>query len=311
MHNDQISSGSKENQTRSYLMQLFDEVGFSPTSRHGQNFLIDLNIMRLLERSAMLEPRDLILEVGCGTGALTSMVAPQVGAVVAVDIDEILFQLALESLDHFGNVTLLHQDALRNKNHFDDRLIDAVQQKLAEHPDRRFKLVANLPYSIATPVISNLLAWPTPPASMTVTIQKELADRIAARPRTKDYSSLSIWVQSQCRVELVRILPPSVFWPRPKVHSAIIRLELDETRRAAIPDLAYFHDFVRSLFFHRRKFLRSVLLSTYKGRLDKPRVDEIRDAMQLGPTARAEELEIDTILQLCERCRAAVPDWSL
>ncbi len=104
---------------------------------------------------------------------------------------------------------------------------------------------------------------------MTVTIQKELADRIMAAPNSKDYGALSVWIQSMCRVELVRLLPPTVFWPRPKVHSAIIKIILEPDRRAAIPDLQFFHQFARSIFFHRRKFLRSVAISAFKERLSK------------------------------------------
>ena len=110
---------------------------------------------------------------------------------------------------------------------------------------------------------------------MTATIQKELAERIAARPGSKDYGALSIWMQSQCRVEILRMLPPAVFWPRPKVSSAFVQITLDEALRRRIPDRKFFHDFVRAMFCHRRKFLRSELLSVVKGRLGKPEVDAI------------------------------------
>src|SRR4029078_709524 len=103
------------------------------------------------------------------------------------------------------------------------------------------KLVANLPYNIATPLISNLLLARYVPHSMTVTIQKELAERSTAHPSTKDYSALSVWIQSQCQAEIVRIMPPSVFWPAPKVSSAILRIKVDPARRAAIGDLPFFH----------------------------------------------------------------------
>ena len=166
--------------------------------------------------------------------------------------------------------------------------------------------MANLPYSIATPLVSNLLLTPIIPASFTVTIQRELADRITARPGTKDYGALSVWVQSQCETEIVRLLPPSVFWPRPKVESAIIHLVPDEDRRARIHDLTEFNQFVRSLFFHRRKFLRSVMLSAFKKQLTKPQVDEIFAQMQLPPDTRAEQLTVVSILLLYAEVRAAL-----
>ena len=108
---------------------------------------------------------------------------------------------------------------------------------------------------------------------MTCTIQKEVAQRIVAMPGTKEYGALAIWMQSQCRMEIVRILAPSVFWPRPKVSSAFLQIVLDPQLRGRIPDRAFFHDFVRAMFFHRRKFLRSQLLSACDGRLDKAEVD--------------------------------------
>jgi 16S rRNA (adenine1518-N6/adenine1519-N6)-dimethyltransferase len=201
----------------------------------------------------------------------------------------------------------MSQDVLRNKNHLAPDVIELLQRELAAAPERRLKLVANLPYAVATPVMSNLLACELTPVSMTVTIQKELAQRIVARPSTKEYGALSVWMQSQCRIELVREMPPSVFWPRPKVNSAILHLTVDEKRRASIPDRSYFHEFVRAMFFHRRKFLRSELASAFKGRLTKADADEIMHALVIGPTARAEELDVGTMLQLCEAVRARAP----
>jgi 16S rRNA (adenine1518-N6/adenine1519-N6)-dimethyltransferase len=295
-----------QQQTRSFLIRRFQEVGISPKTKHGQNFLIDLNLLRLLHRSAELGPQDVVLEVGTGMGSLTALVAPDVAAVVTVEIDSQLFQLASEELSGLDNVTMLRTDALKNKNRLNPEVLDAVQHHLAAAPGRRFKLVANLPYNVATPVISNLLACETPPESMTVTIQKELAERITAPPRTKDYSALSVWVQCQCRAELVRVMPPSVFWPRPKVSSAILRLVLDPELRGRVPDLAYFHQFVRSMFLHRRKFLRSVAVSTFKDHLSKAEVDEVLATQQLGAQARVEELSVEQLIALCEAFRANV-----
>ncbi len=145
-------------------------------------------------------------------------------------------------------------------------------------PGRRLKLVANLPYNIATPILSNLLMLEPPPHSMTATIQKELAERIAARPGSKDYGALSIWIQAQCRVEILRLLPPEAFWPRPKVSSAFLQITVDGRLRGRIPDRKFFHDFVRAMFCHRRKFLRSELLSVVKGRMGKPEVERAAGA---------------------------------
>src|SRR5262249_48035505 len=141
---------------------------------------------------------------------------------------------------------------------------------------------------------------------MTITIQKELAERLAARPCTKDYGALSIWVQSQCRVEILRIMPPAVFWPRPKVDSAIVQIVLEPERRQAIPDLAAFHDFVRRVFLHRRKFLRGALVPSFDHRLDKPACDAILEELCWPANIRAEELSIDQMLDLCAKVRERI-----
>jgi 16S rRNA (adenine1518-N6/adenine1519-N6)-dimethyltransferase len=252
-----------------------------------------------------------VLEVGTGTGSLTAMMAPLVAGIVTVEIDAHLFELASEQLIDLPNVTLLRLDALRNKNTIDERVMDAVGEQLAAVPGGRLKLVANLPYNIATPLISNLLLARYVPHSMTVTIQKELADRITAQPSTKDYSALSVWIQSQCTAEIVRALPPSVFWPAPKVTSAILRIVVDPQRRAAIGNLQYFHQITKALFLHRRKFLRANVLAAMKRYFDKPQVDALLDEMGFAPDTRTEQLDVPTLIRLAEMLHAAAPDWKL
>jgi 16S rRNA (adenine1518-N6/adenine1519-N6)-dimethyltransferase len=292
-----------QRQTLSYLKQRFEEVGIQPVKKRGQNFLIDLNLLRVLVDVADLRPSEVVLEVGTGTGSLTAQVAPHVAHVVTVEVDPQMHQLASEELIDFENVTMLLDDALRNKNHLADSILDAIRAQLRVSPERRFKLVANLPYSVATPVISNLLLTDITPASMTVTIQKELADRITSRPATKNYGALSVWVQSQCRAEVLRILPPQAFWPRPLVTSAIIHVVFDPTKRARISDLGFFHAFVRSLFFHRRKFLRSVLASSLKDKLAKAEVDQILASHGFPADTRAEQLSVEAMIALANTVR--------
>jgi 16S rRNA (adenine1518-N6/adenine1519-N6)-dimethyltransferase len=303
-----MSPGSSRHQTLSFLRRRFEEAGIRPRTRLGQNFLVDLNLQQLLLRTADLGPEDVVLEVGTGTGALTALMAAQAAAVVTVEVDRNLFRLASEQLHGLENVTLLQLDALKNKNRLNPAVLDAVSTQSAAGPGRQFKLVANLPYNVATPILTNLLAIDRPPRTMTVTLQKELADRITARPRTKDYGSLSIWVQSQCRVELVRVMPPEVFWPRPKVSSAIVHVVLVDELRSRIPDRPFFHGFIRAMFFHRRKYVRSELLSALKKRLAKPDIDRILARAGIDGTRRAEELDVPTMLALAEIVRAEVGD---
>ncbi len=297
-----------DKQTQSFLIKRFKEVGIRPNTKRGQNFLIDLNLLKLLHDSAEIEPCDLVLEVGTGTGALTAMMADLAGAVVTVEIDRRLFQLASEELEGRENVTMLRADILKNKNTLNPAVMETVETQLQTDADRRFKLVSNLPYNVATPIVSNLLACPLTPRTMTITIQKELADRVTASPGTKDYGALSVWVQCQARAHIVRIMPPSVFWPRPKVESAILHIELDDQLRGRIPDLAFFHQFARSMFFHRRKFLRSVAVSAFKNRLTKADVDEVLAEQEIDGTRRTEELDVDTLLALGEAFRSRLPE---
>lgn len=298
-------------QTKTFLLERFREMGIRPATRHGQNFLIDLNLVELIVDAAELTQDDVVLEVGTGTGSLTAMLAERAAAVVTVEIDGHLYELASEQLIDLPNVTMLRLDALRNKNNLDDRVMDALGEHLDADPGRRLKLVANLPYNIATPVLSNLLLARHVPHSMTVTIQKELAERITASPSTKDYSALSVWIQSQCRAEIVRVMPPSVFWPAPKVDSAILRIVVDPAKRSRIHNLAYFHQMTKALFLHRRKFLRANVLAALKQYLDKPQVDALLAERGFAADTRTEQLDVDTLIRLAEKIEAAAPTWTL
>ena len=282
-----------QDQTLSFLLKRFEEAGISPRHQLGQNFLMDMNLQRLLVRRADIQPTDIVLEVGTGSGGVTVQMVPLAKHVVTVELDPQLYQLAGEELFGCPNVTALNTDILKNKNRLNPEVIGEVQRLLAENPGSDFKLVANLPYNVATPIMTNLL-------------QKEVGDRMVAKPGTKDYGALSLWVQCQADVEIVRILPPGVFLPPPEVFSAIVHVELNRERRASIPDLEGFHDCIRAMFFHRRKFLRSELLSAYKKQLDKPAVDAILEQLAISPEVRAEQLDLATMLSLYETVTRAL-----
>ncbi|MDA1039939.1 MAG: 16S rRNA (adenine(1518)-N(6)/adenine(1519)-N(6))-dimethyltransferase RsmA [Planctomycetota bacterium] len=288
-------------QTTAYLKDLFKQVGFTIDARRGQNFLVDLNLLDLLERSAGVTPADAVLEVGSGTGALTERLARAAGRVVTVEIDPRLAQLARERVIECDNVHLVEGDVLAGKHRLAPEVLTAIEKARAACPQGRLLLVANLPYCVATPVISNLLALPRPFDSATVTVQREMAERMTAAAGSHSYNALSVWIGSQCRSEIVRILPPSVFWPRPKVDSAIVRLDLEPDRRARIADLERFHGFVRDIFCHRRKVMRGVLIRMAGGKQQPAAVEAVEAvyaAFGLGATTRAEEIPPDQFVEL-------------
>ncbi|HEX6984474.1 MAG TPA: 16S rRNA (adenine(1518)-N(6)/adenine(1519)-N(6))-dimethyltransferase RsmA [Planctomycetaceae bacterium] len=295
-------------QTRTHLMGLFEKIGLHPRSDLGQNFLIDLNILEYVVKSAELSKRDVVLEVGAGTGGMTAFMAKEAAAVVSVEVDRNMAAMAREAVAGFDNVTLVNVDALKSKNRFRPEVVDALRAELAKRPDRRLKLVANLPYSIATPVVSNLVASDLPWERMVVTIQLELAQRMVAGPGKSNYGALSVWLQSQCHVKLLKRLPPAVFWPRPQVNSAIVQLVPAPNKAGGIADRPFFQDFLRRLFAHRRKFMRGVIVGMYRRQLDKPEIDAILDDLGFGLKARAEELEPYQLVKLANRLHAAVAE---
>jgi 16S rRNA (adenine1518-N6/adenine1519-N6)-dimethyltransferase len=281
------------------LRNLFDARGIRPKNKLGQNFLVDLNLLELLVRSAELTKEDVVLEVGSGTGSLTGLLAAQAGAVLSIELDPAFYEMAQEAVSELGNVRLLHADALKNKNNLNPGMMDALEEKrLLFHCPRR-KLVANLPYAVATPVISNLLLADTPFERMVATVQWEIAERLMAKPGTKNYSSLAVLVQSLASVELVRQLPPSVFWPRPKVDSAIMLIKPDKAKREHVGDVIHFREFLRDLYTHRRKNLRGALAGWPGGRKDKAEVDQKLEELGLDGKVRAECLELEDHLRLC------------
>ena len=166
--------------------------------------------------------------------------------------------------------------------------------------------MANLPYNCATPVISNLVASDLPWTRMVTTIQLELGEKMIAEPGSSSYGALSVWLQSQCSVKIIRRLGPKVFWPRPKVDSAIVSIWRHDGRGGRIDDRTFFLDFVRRLFHHRRKLLRSVLVRMYSQQLSKPEVDELLAEMGHDENTRAENLDVLTLVKLGNRFAVAV-----
>jgi len=295
-----------QRQTRSHLMSLFKQFGFNPRGDLGQNFLIDVNLIELIVRSANLGPRDVVLEVGSGTGGMTAFLAANAGHVVSVEIDRNMFALASHAVQDCQNVSLINCDVLKNKNTLSRDVVSKVQEQLAAIPNSQLKLVANLPYSVATPVVSNLAASELPWQRMVITIQWELGEKMAAEHGSNGYSALSVWLQAQSSVRILRRLGPKVFWPRPKVDSAIVSIWHDAEAASRILDRAFFLDMVRRLFHQRRKLLRSVLTGMYRKQLTKPEVDAILTAEGHEQNSRAEHMSVQSLVSLSNALCTAI-----
>ncbi len=297
-----FSSKPPPRQTQSYLRNLFAKKGIEPRHRFGQNFLIDLNIHDLILKAAEVGPGDVVLEVGPGAGALTTLMAVTGATVIAVDIDPAMAGLTAEATAGMPNVRVLTMDALKGKNKLAPVMLDNVRSGLAAAPDRRFKLVANLPYNAATPIMSNLLVHPDLcPSRIVATIQLELAERMLAKADTDAYSALSVLIQAVSDASIVRTLSPGVFWPRPKVDSAVVCLVPNATKRAEVGDLPWFHSVVRQIFLHRRKNLRRVVYSLWRPRwTDKAEVDALLDGLGLTGQVRAEAMSVTQHIALAK-----------
>lgn len=322
--------------TRSQLMKLFAQQGLHPRHDLGQNFLVDLNLLDLIVRHAQLSTADVILEVGTGTGGLTMHLAPHAGHVVTVEYDNHVYQHAKAALGSQRNVTLVHGDALANKNTLSPDVLGAVRRAInnvrryeqsefggptdigeTDNPWQlkpavtTLKLVANLPYHIATPVMSNLVATDLPWSRMVVTVQYEMAVRMMAVPRTSDYSALTVWMQSQAKLQLIRKLPPSVFWPPPKVDSAVLVVERDIERQSQILNPAFFHDFVRDVFTQRRKVIAGVIaglcdptkngMTCHAPPHTRAEIDQMLADLDIPLDARAEQLTVPQWVALANR----------
>jgi 16S rRNA (adenine1518-N6/adenine1519-N6)-dimethyltransferase len=290
---------TKSRQTQTYLQNLFASRGIAPRHRYGQNFLIDLNLHEVIERAAEITPVDVILEVGPGAGALTTLLAEKASAVIAVEIDESMAELTREAVSGRANVRVLTADALARKHAVNPQVLDNVRAGLAVAPDRVFKIVANLPYNVATPLISNFLVHAElQPALMVVTIQLELAERLRAEPTTEAYGALTALVQALADVEIVRTLSPKVFWPRPKVGSAVVKITPSASKLAAVGDLPWYHSTIRRIFQHRRKNLRGVLYALWRDRWTKPEIDAFLDDLGLVGQVRAEAMNVEELIAL-------------
>ncbi len=292
----------REVRTKRQLAELLGYLRIKPSKSLGQNFLVDHNLLDFIVRAAEVGPGDLALDVGCGTGLLTAHLADAAGHVIGIELHRGLFAVCSRYLEGRGNVTLLCGDALASKHALSPGLLEAVHQRLGDTGGTpvppELRVVSNLPYSAASLIVPNLLESGLPIAVMVVTVQKEVAERMAAAPGGAEYGALSLVVQAQAAVEVLRAVPPEVFWPRPKVTSSILRLVPDPQRKAAIRDFAAFREVVKAAFAHRRKTLANSLDAGW--RRHPACVPHRRDACAtallsacgIAPGARAQEVDL-------------------
>lgn len=274
--------------------QIMEQHDFSLKKKFGQNFLIDQNILEGIVKGAELDENDVVIEIGPGIGSLTQYIAERVQEVVAIEIDQSLIPILQETLKEYTNVTIIQQDVLK---------VDLNQLIQEKWNGRRVKVVANLPYYITTPIIMALFESHIPLVSITVMIQKEVADRMQAKPSTKDYGALSLAVQFYSNPEVVLQVPPSCFIPQPKVGSSVIRLTYTDKNKVSFEDDAFLFKVIRGAFQQRRKTLVNTLAHQNDLNVSKDQVHSVLESMDLSPTIRGEALALDQFMELSKRLK--------
>lgn len=276
--------------------EIIKKYGFSFKKSLGQNFLIDSNILNRIVSAAELTKEKAALEIGPGIGALTQRLAQEAGKVTAVEIDQRLIPILGEILEPEQHVDIVHGDVLQLN------LQELFQNKFTGF--HKVSVVANLPYYVTTPILMKLLETKLPLEHIVVMIQKEVAQRMAAKPGGKDYGSLSIAVQYYCTTEIVCHVPQTVFIPQPNVDSAVIKLTLREQPAVQVEDEKFFFRVVQSAFAQRRKTLiNNLLLLTGKDK--RPQLTELLEGIGIDPSRRGETLSLEEYAKLSETLKAS------
>ena len=276
-----------------------EKYQFNFQKRYGQNFLIDTNILKKIIEEAGVTKEDCVVEIGPGIGTMTQYLAESAREVVAVEIDKNLIPILEDTLSEYDNVTVINEDILK---------VDL--RKLAEEKNngRPVKIVANLPYYITTPIIMGLFENQVPLSSITIMVQKEVADRMQVGPGTKDYGALSLAVQYYARPEIVLQVPPACFMPRPGVGSAVIRLTKHEQPPVRTKDEKKLFAVIRASFGQRRKTLANALTNGFcyeaesgkTQRVTRQQVYDVLEQMELSQTIRGEALTLEQFAELSD-----------
>lgn len=269
-----------------YIKEILDRFGFKFSKSLGQNFLIDGNIVRNIVKGADINKDDYVLEIGPGIGTLTEELALNAKKVVSVEIDKKLLPILEYTLSKYDNVEIVNGDILKID------IQELIDEKLGGGP---VKVVANLPYYVTTPIIAKLIEDELNIESITVMVQKEVADRIVANPGNKQYGSLTVFVNFYSEPEILLPVPKTVFMPQPKVDSAVIRLNIN--KNIIDVDRKLFFKVVKAAFNQRRKTILNSLSNKELG-LDKEKTKEILERCNISLNERAENLKIEDFIKI-------------
>lgn len=272
-------------------LEVIRKYDFAFQKKFGQNFLIDGNIVEKIVRKAGVTKDDFVLEIGPGIGTMTQILCENAREVAAVEIDDNLIEILKDTLSAYDNVQVIHQDILKVD-------INALAQE--KNGGRPIKVVANLPYYITTPIIMGLFESHVPLDSITIMVQKEVADRMQVGPGTKDYGALSLAVQYYAKPEIVLNVPASCFMPRPNVDSAVIRLTSHREPPVKVKDEALLFKIIRASFNQRRKTLANGLGNSPEIQLSKDKISAAIEMAGFAPAIRGEALTLEEFAKLAD-----------
>lgn len=272
-------------------IEVLKKYNFNFQKKFGQNFLIDSNILAHIVDAAEITREDCVLEIGPGIGTMTQYLCEQAREVVAVEIDKNLIPILSETLSAYNNVTVIHEDILK---------VDINRIVQEKNNGRPIKVVANLPYYITTPIIMGLFESQVPLESITIMVQKEVADRMQVGPGTKDYGALSLAVQYYARPEIMLTVPAACFMPRPNVDSAVIRLSRYQEPPVCARNEKLMFDIIRASFNQRRKTLANGLSNASGLKVTRDQVVAALEQMGLSATIRGEALTLEQFARLSD-----------
>ncbi|MDE6939035.1 MAG: 16S rRNA (adenine(1518)-N(6)/adenine(1519)-N(6))-dimethyltransferase RsmA [Lachnospiraceae bacterium] len=270
-------------------IDILQKYNFSFQKKFGQNFLIDTHVLDKIIRAADINKEDMVLEIGPGIGTMTQFLAEAAGKVAAVEIDKNLIPILNDTLAGYENVRIINDDVLK---------LDIRGLIAEENEGKPIKVVANLPYYITSPIIMGLFEEHVPVESITVMVQKEVADRMQTGPGNKDYGALSLAVQYYAKPYIVANVPPNCFMPRPKVGSAVIRLTCHERPPVAVEDERLMFDIIRASFNQRRKTLANGLNNSDKIAFPKEVIMDAIEQLGKGASVRGESLTLEEFARL-------------